>query len=278
MARQINITDSLVLNPTGYTGLTNLTVSSSQYPATNGYTNTSSTTYARFTTTYNSAGYVYYTFTLGDTIPSGATISSVTAQVKIRINNTGRVSNTNCQLYNNTTAKGSSSTFSSTSSSNVITLNNTGSWTLSELSNLRLRFGGTGSNQNNSGANITINYTFQGMAYTVVATSNVTELTATPASQELMEGEDATITINGTSLDDIIVTDNDADITENLVQHNNTSDPQSPTFIPSSFDSTNSSYNSVYNNNNPENGLTNSTSSTRCCVYSNTTNGSESYL
>lgn len=42
------------------------------------------------------------------------------------------------------------------------------------------------------------------------------------------------------------------------------------TAVPSSFDSTNSTYNSVYNNNNPTNGLTAHDSSTRACVYANT--------
>lgn len=283
MARQITINDSLTVNPSNYTGLTNLTVSSTQYPVSNGYTDTSSTSYARFTTTYNSAGYCYYTFSITG-IPTGSTISSVTASAKVRINNTGRVSNTNCQLYYSTTAKGSSATFASTNSSNIVNLSNTGSWTLAELSNLRLRIGGTGSNQNNSGyiyfygANITINYSFQGMAYTIAASSMIPEITVDPSSQELLEGESATIRIDAANLEDISVTDNDIDITESLTRHNNSSEQQSPTFIPSSFDSTNSSYSSVYNNNNPENGLTNSTSTTRCCVYSNTTNGSESSL
>jgi len=77
MARQVNITDSVTVNPSGYTGLTGLTTTTN-YPVTNGYDNTTSTTYARFTTTYNSAGYCYYTFTVNG-IPSGATITSVTA-------------------------------------------------------------------------------------------------------------------------------------------------------------------------------------------------------
>ena len=282
MAKLVNVTDSIVVNPSGYTGLTNLTTTNS-YPVTNGYTNTTSTTYARFSTTYNSAGYCYYTFTVSG-IPSGATITSVTAQVKIRINNTGRVSNTSCQLYTNTTAKGSSGTFSNTSTSNIVSLNNTGSWTLAELSNLRIRIGGTGSSQSNTGyiyfygANVTINYSIQGYEYTVAASSLVNNLTPTPASQDIFEGGSATITINGDSIEDIVVTDNDVDVTEDLVQHTNTAGSYSPTFIPSSFDSTNSSYNSIYNNNNPENGCTEATSSTRCCAYSNTTNGSTSEL
>lgn len=283
MSRPISVTDSIVVNPSGYANLTNLTTSTTQYPISNGYTNTSSTTYARFTTTYNSAGYCYYTFSVSD-IPSAAQITSVTASVKIRINNTNRVSNTNCQLYSGTTAKGSSTTFASTSTSNIISLSNTGSWTVSDLNNLRLRIGGTGGNSNNAGyiyfygANITINYSINTTAYTIAASSLVEDIDVTPSSQEVLTGESAEIRIDAADLEDISVTDNDIDILSSLVRHTNASESGSPTFIPSSFDSANSSYSSVYNSNNPENGLTNSTSTTRCCVYSNTTNGSESSL
>lgn len=221
MARQIVINDSLTVNPSNYTGLTNLTTSSSQYPISNGYADTTSTSYARFTTTYNSAGYCYYTFSIDD-IPNGATITSVTASVKVRINNTGRVSNTNCQLYTGTTAKGSGATFASTSTSNIISLNNTGSWTVSELDDLRLRIGGQGSSSSNSGyiyfygANITINYSLNTMAYTIAASSSLSNLIPSPTTQEVYAGESAEIRIDGDTLEDAIVTDNDIDVTSSL--------------------------------------------------------------
>ena len=224
MAKLVNVTDSIVVNPSGYTGLTNLTTNTSQYPISNGYTDTTSTTYARFTTTYNSAGYCYYTFTVSG-IPSGATITSVTAQVKVRINNSSRVSNTSCQLYSGTTAKGNSRTFSSTSSSNVVSLNNTGFWTISDLENLRVRIAGTGSNQNNSGyiyfygADVTINYSYQGYEYTIAATSMLQDYSASPSSQEIMQGGETTIRIDGPNLDDITITDNDIDIISSLVRY-----------------------------------------------------------
>jgi hypothetical protein len=50
------------------------------------------------------------------------------------------------------------------------------------------------------------------------------------------------------------------------------------TTIPSSFDSVNSSYDSVYSNLEPSNGLTAANSNTRTCVYSNTTANSTSVL
>ena len=229
MSRPITINESLVVNPSNYTDLVNLTTSSTQYPISNGYTDTSSTTYARFTTTYNSAGYCYYTFSISG-IPAEATIDSVTASVKVRINNTGRVSNTNCQLYSGTAAKGTGVTFSSTSTSNIVSLTNTGTWTVSDLNNLRIRIDGTGSNQNNSGyiyfygANVTINYSLSTTAYTITAVSSIVDIVPSPATQELYEGETATVRIDAADLEDVEVTDNDIDVTESLVRHNNTTE------------------------------------------------------
>ena len=288
MARQVNITDSVTINPSGYTGLTGLTTTTN-YPITNGYTNASSTSYARFTLSSGATGYLYFTFDTS-AIPEAATITSITGTVKVRVSSTITVTNTKCQLYTNTTAKGSNVTFASTSSSNTVSISatNAGSWTRSELTNLRLRIGGTGASSSGGGsssryiyfygANIVINYSLNGYEYTIAASSTLNNLVPTPASQDIFEGNSAEIRIDGDSLEGAIVTDNDTDVTELLVQHTNTAGNYSPTFIPSSFDSANSSYNSIYNNNNPENGCTESTSSTRCCAYSNTTNGSTSEL
>ena len=61
MSKQVNIQDSIVLNPSGYTGLTSLTTTTS-YPVDNGYDGSDSTTYARFTISSGATGYLYYTF------------------------------------------------------------------------------------------------------------------------------------------------------------------------------------------------------------------------
>ena len=82
-------------------------------------------------------------------------------------------------------------------------------------------------------------------------------------------------TINVNDIDGYVVTDNDIDVTESLVRHNVETSAQSATFIPSSFDSTNSVYdttagdsgNGVYSTNYINNGLTDHTSSTRCALY-----------
>ena len=223
MSKPVNINETLTFIPNGNTGTTNLTASSS-YPSSNGNTSHTSSTYVQFTT-QTTAGYTYYTFPVSG-IPSGATISSVSCIAKIRINNTNRVSNTNIQLYSGTTAKGTSQTFSSTNASNTVTLSGA-TWTISELNNARLRFGGTRASSNNNGyiyfygATLSVTYTLTGTAYTITATSSIDGITATPATQDVLSGENAeVITIEGVSdLSDICVKDNDVDVTDQLVQH-----------------------------------------------------------
>jgi len=131
MSKPINVTESFSIHPTGATNTSNMSASSS-YPSSNAMTDSNSNTYARYSLSRNTAGYTHYTFTLPD-IPSAATITSLTATVKVYINNLSYVSNTICQFYTNTTAKGSNYTFANTSSSNVVNMTDTGTWTVSEL-------------------------------------------------------------------------------------------------------------------------------------------------
>lgn len=124
MPKQINIQDSVSIHPNGATGTSNLTTSSS-YPSSNACTDSNSDTYARYTVSRNTTGETYFTFDV-PSIPNGATITSVTATVKVYVNSTTYVTNTVCQLYSGTTAKGSNYTFANTSSSNVVSMTNTG--------------------------------------------------------------------------------------------------------------------------------------------------------
>lgn len=87
---------SITLTPSGYTSNSNMNFSTSSYPISNAYADTSSTTYARLTPSSTSTtGYIYLTFDVS-AIPAGATITSVTAQAKLYINNTNRV--TQCSI------------------------------------------------------------------------------------------------------------------------------------------------------------------------------------
>ena len=280
---------SITLIPSGYTGASNMSVSTSSNAISNAYSNTSSTTYAQMTPSSTSTtGYLYLTFD-ASAIPAGATITSVTAQAKLRINNTSRVTNCSVQLYTNTTAKGSSTSVTSTSSSNIQSLT-PGTWTREELQNLRLRVNGRKGSSNQTGyiyfygAEVTVNYTY--ITYNVTATSLVQDVSVSPSSEAVAEGDSITITFDVDDIDGYIVTDNDVDVTENLVRHQVQNEAQSATFIPSSFDSTNSVYNTtagdsgngIYSTNYIANGLTDHTSSTRCALYSVQGSGSQSYM
>ena len=155
---------STTLVASGNTGLTGMTISGS-YPIANAYENSSDTSsYARYSISTSTTGYVYLTYNTSN-IPTTATIQSVAAKARLRISNTSRVTNRVCQLYTGTTAKGSNTDFSSTSSGGSVITLSTGSWTRSELNDLRMRIGGTGSSSTSSkyiyiyGTDITITYT-----------------------------------------------------------------------------------------------------------------------
>ena len=176
------------LIPSGYTGLTGMTINSS-YPIGNGYANSSSTNYTRFDISTNTIGYVYFTFDVSS-IPSTATISSVTAQFKARVSNTTRVTNTGAQLYSGTSAKGSSTAFANTTAS--VRSITAGTWTRSELSNLRLYVTGQGSSSTSSkridfyGADITVTYTTE--------TIHPTSVTISPSTVTIEAGETEQLT------------------------------------------------------------------------------------
>lgn len=206
------VTKTITLIPSGYTGLTNMTINSS-YAISRGYTDSSSTTYTRFDGTASSTGYVYFTFDTSD-IPANATITSITANGKARVSNTTRVSSTVMQLYTNTTAKGSNTAFASTTAS-VRTIT-PGTWTRSELNNLRLRIGGTFSSSTPSkridfyGADVTVTYTVP--AYVVSASGDGT---LNPSGNTTVEGgNEYVLLISGVS--NPSVTDNGTDVTSQL--------------------------------------------------------------
>lgn len=168
---------SVTLVPSGNTGLTNATIDSG-YPITNAYTNADSTSYARLNVTASRTAEIYFTFDTSS-IPAGATITSVTANGKARVSSTTRITNTVMQFYSGTTAKGSNTAFASTTATKR-TLS-PGSWTRTELNNLRLKVGGTASSSSSSkridfyGADITITYTAGTVHVTGVALDKSTD-------------------------------------------------------------------------------------------------------
>ena len=232
MSRQTTISDSLNFHPTGYTGQTNISAENSTYPWSRGYNDSSYTTnYARFQLSASSTStdcYIYYTFSVNG-IPSNATITSVSCSARISKNS--RVGTSTIQLYNGTTAKGSSTTFSSTQTTgtnvSLTNISNTGSWTVSELNNLRLRITGRRSNTNNAGyiyfwgATVTINYSVQGTEYEVTSTLSTNKIDSIdPAGLNyIFEGNNYELSIYGESIDDIKVEDNGTNVTNSLVRH-----------------------------------------------------------
>lgn len=297
MSRPVNINETVIFNPTGNTGASNLTAGSgTQYQPSNGYHSSSgsasTTNSARWTTSTN-AGYVYYTFSISG-IPSNATITSVACTAKIWVNNTSRVTNTNIQLYANTTAKGTSSTFASNSSSNTVALNTGSSWTVTEANNIRLRFGGTRGSSNNNGyiyfwgADLSITYSIDGIEYEIIstlATDKVDSISPTGRTW-IFGGDSYQLDIYTDSSEGICVTDNGVDVTDQLVVVHPPAGTQTVTAIPTSFDSTNSVYdrtggdsgNGIYSTNYIENGLTDHNSTTRCALYSVQGSGQISYM
>jgi len=100
-----------------------------------------------------------------------------------------------------------------------------GTWTYSELQNIGIRIHIQRGTSNTTstyyvrfyGATLNITYAIQGMQYTITATSEVDGASADPLAQNVLEGEDATVSIYANSLNDISVKDNDIEINDSLV-------------------------------------------------------------
>lgn len=215
-----SITDSVSLHPSGYTGATGLTVpTSGSYIISNAYKGSGDTSSScRVTLQTSTTGYFYLTFDTSD-IPSGATITSISGTVTVRVSSTQRVTNTVCQLYSGTTAKGSNVTFASTSTSNTVTLSPGTGWTRANLDDLRLRIGATGSSSTQTkyiylyGATITINYSVTAHDITI---QNSTTVAVTASETEVGDGD--SVEIYAETLTGITVKDNGTDVTSQFVQ------------------------------------------------------------
>lgn len=215
-----SITDSVSLHPSGYTGATGLTVpTSGSYIISNAYKGSGDTSSScRVTLQTSTTGYFYLTFDTSD-IPSGATITSISGTVTVRVSSTQRVTNTVCQLYSGTTAKGSNVTFASTSTSNTVTLSPGTGWTRANLDDLRLRIGATGSSSTQTkyiylyGATITINYSVTAHDITI---QNSTSVTVAASETEVGDGD--SVEIYAETLTGITIKDNGTDVTSQFVQ------------------------------------------------------------
>lgn len=162
-------------------------------------------------------------------IPANATIDSVECTVKGHCENTSR-STATLQLYAGSTAKGSSTKFSSTSAQ-TLTLT-TGTWTREEIDNMALHFtiGYYGGLVN--GATVTVHYSYDAVTHDI--TSSTTVGTIEPDGiTTLLEGENYTLAIHNEGAE-FVVKDNDTDVTSQLVEK----EPSSGgtlSFVPASY-------------------------------------------
>ena len=216
-----------------------------------------------------SGNIVIFTYNLSfSDIPQAATITSLTCQVNGHAESTSQNNEYMCvQLYCNDAAISDETNFKSLGTSNTTTtLTATTLPTIANLSTLKLRcrlgyYGGA-----INGATATLEYSVNGTAYTVTAESTYTGATVSPATQEVMNGESAVVQIYPDDLNSIIVEDNGTDVTDQLQYVIPTPGTQTFTGIPTSYDATNSVYDSIYEGT-TDDGLAPNTSTSRICVY-----------
>ena len=190
----------------------------------NMYTNTDSTTYGTCSTTSSNTRYLYLRGFNFNSIPEGATINSFS--IKFKANESGLSTNSNYRPYlvNNTTTLTGTFSAINTSVSTQTCTGVTANWaTISDYgADFGIRFTVRSASNNSTGtlnvygAEILVDYTLT--TYTVNATSNVSGITVTPATQTINEGDSAIVTFNVNDISDYIVTDNNVDVTANLVR------------------------------------------------------------
>ena len=211
-------------NPAAFVSGSYSSISSQNNPIGKSQTSTS---YATITCRTGSRAetYAFWSFDCSS-IPNNATIDSVTCVAKCYVSSTSRISTRSVQLYNGTsTAKGSSVTFSnSTSSTQTL---NCGTWTRAELNTCYIRVAGTRSTSQTStsttlrfyGATLTVTYTEASVQYTIT-TSCMGEGTIVPSGSSIIEeGNDFTLTITPINIrSNIVALDNGSNVSSQLVR------------------------------------------------------------
>ena len=224
MSKPIVIEDTITAYPSGVlSDYAYASITSTE----NAYNPSSNTTYAtiNLTTGSNAVTYVYFTFDFSE-IPAGSTIDSVSCSAKTYINttNSSRITTRQAQLYSGSTAMGSASTISNSTTAYSMT---PGTWTRDELQDASLRiYVQRGTSNTTStyyvrmyGATFTVEYTFNGVAYVITASSSESAVTVDPASQDVLAGEEAEVVFNCADITGYEVTDNNVDVSSQLVRH-----------------------------------------------------------
>lgn len=271
MSRPISYTSAVTFNPASYISSTCASITNQTVPVGQG---SGGTSYSQVNLTTGSQAVTEAIWGFDcSSIPEGATINSVSCSCKCSINSTNasRVATRQAQLYAGATGKGSAYTVANSTTAFNITA---GSWTRNELQDARIRFyavRGTGNTTTNYyfrfyGVSLLVNYTVDGVAYEVIAESTYIGATVSPATQEVMSGESATVAIFPDDINNIIVEDNGTDVTDQLQYVVPTPGTQTFTGIPTSYDATNSVYDGIYTGT-TDDGLAPNTSTSRICVY-----------
>lgn len=162
--------DTTTLIPNNYTN-SGFTISNID----NAYADADSDTYAQLTAPAGGATSTIYLDFEDLSLPSGATIQSVTAQATLQFsrNNSSSGVTASCQMYAGSTAKGSSTTIVSSATDVAKTTYNLsiGTWTASELNNARFFITVTNNASSTQrlvyiyGVSLNVTYEFDGVIY-----------------------------------------------------------------------------------------------------------------
>lgn len=281
MSRPISYTSAVTVNVATYSGATSYVTTATTNPPSSGlYSSANTTNYASFSATSTSSGFAYYLFSV--TVPTSATINSIACTARGRTSATSS-GTSSFQLFAGSTAKGSQTTFTTTS---VSAMNLTvGNWTAAEVnSGVALRIGTRRSSSTRAystrfyGATLTINYTVNSTMYEITASSEYTGATVSPATQEAMAGDSGYVKIFPDDLNNIIVEDNGSDVTSSLEYVAPTPGTFTLTGVPVSYDSVHSSVAGIASDSGVTNGFTPATSTTRVSISSNTQANSETNI
>lgn len=224
MSRVVTHSETWTGYPTNY-------LSDHQYYAASSQGNalapTTNTTYANINLTRGSSAVTYWYVTFDtSSIPQNATITSCSGKIKCVISSTNSnyIKTRQAQFFSGTNAKGATVTVST--STNVLSPTNIGTWSRDELDDARVRFyavRNTGSTNSSIylrpyGADLTVNYTWDETIYSISASSNVQGVSVSTTSGETTSGGTNVITLFGvSSLSDIQLLDNGSDVTSSLV-------------------------------------------------------------
>ena len=188
---------------------------------------TTNTTYSNINLTRGSSAVTYWYVTFDtSSIPQNATITSCSGKIKCVISSTNSnyIKTRQAQFFSGTNAKGATVTVST--STNVLTPTNIGTWSRDELDDARVRFyavRNTGSTNSSIylrpyGADLTVNYSWDETIYSVSVSSNVQGVGISATSGETTSGGTNVITLTGvSSLPSIQLMDNGSDVTSSLV-------------------------------------------------------------